>query len=101
MHPCILPASGATNSTVLAAQHAIKTPADTADCNHMRATQVPVSYQPAEELYCVRALYTPLDQTNLSAGLRVANSANRGSVSGPRSGTRCAGCAASQGNLLY
>ncbi|KAJ9505227.1 hypothetical protein QJQ45_024298 [Haematococcus lacustris] len=49
--------------------------------------QVPVSYQKAEDLNCVRAVYKPVDSTNLKAGLTVFNYANRGAVNGPVDGT--------------
>ncbi|GFH29795.1 uncharacterized protein HaLaN_28520 [Haematococcus lacustris] len=48
---------------------------------------VPVSYQKAEDLNCVRAVYKPVDSTNLKAGLTVFNYANRGAVNGPVDGT--------------
>lgn len=49
--------------------------------------QLPLSYQPADELYCVRAVYEPINATDLTAGLIVNNYANRGAVNGPVSGT--------------
>jgi hypothetical protein len=35
--------------------------------------QEPLIYQPADELYCVRARYSPLDPANALAGLEVQN----------------------------
>lgn len=48
--------------------------------------QVPVSYQPANELYCVRARYTLFNPSNPQDGIKVENTANRGAVNGPRVG---------------
>ncbi|KAI8463193.1 MAG: hypothetical protein J3K34DRAFT_154459 [Monoraphidium minutum] len=45
--------------------------------------QMPIIYQPANQLYCVRAVYTPKDPANLAAGIKVLNTANEGSVTGP------------------
>lgn len=49
--------------------------------------QVPVSYQTVNDLFCVRARYTPLDGSNPAKGLLVNNYANRGRVNGPAMGT--------------
>lgn len=49
--------------------------------------QEPLVYQPRYHLYCVRAVYEPLQVDNPLAGLRVINTANEGSVSGPPLGT--------------
>lgn len=51
------------------------------------ALQVPLIYQPEDSLYCVRAQYEPLDEDDLSVGLRVVNTANRGGVDGEPVGT--------------
>lgn len=40
--------------------------------------QQPLAYQPEDQLYCVRAEYTPIDPNNLLKGLVVKNYANRG-----------------------
>mmetsp|Transcript_23340 Transcript_23340/g.51223 ORF Transcript_23340/g.51223 Transcript_23340/m.51223 type:complete len:330 (-) Transcript_23340:389-1378(-) len=49
--------------------------------------QLPVSYQPPSELYCVRARYKAIDPNNFEAGINVYNTANRGGVDGPPVGT--------------
>eukprot|EP01026_Neomeris_dumetosa_P010183 TRINITY_DN1375_c0_g1_i5.p1 TRINITY_DN1375_c0_g1~~TRINITY_DN1375_c0_g1_i5.p1 ORF type:complete len:246 (-),score=36.43 TRINITY_DN1375_c0_g1_i5:183-920(-) len=49
--------------------------------------QMPVSYQSVEDLYCVTAKYVPLDEKDLSQGVKVINYANEGKVNGPASGT--------------
>lgn len=49
--------------------------------------QVPIVFQPANELYCVRAEYVPLDAANPLGGVLVKNYANRGKVNGPPVGT--------------
>lgn len=48
---------------------------------------MPVFYQPVNQLYCVRAVYRPIDPKDLSAGIRVQNTANTGSVTGPATGS--------------
>ncbi|EFJ51320.1 hypothetical protein VOLCADRAFT_103569 [Volvox carteri f. nagariensis] len=48
---------------------------------------IPLDYQPVDEAYCVRAEYTLLDPRNVSGGLIVYNSANKGGVNGPSVGT--------------
>lgn len=45
--------------------------------------QIPQTYQPVDELYCVRAVYTFLDSDNATAGILVDNYANQGQVNGP------------------
>eukprot|EP01023_Acetabularia_acetabulum_P042080 TRINITY_DN412_c0_g1_i2.p2 TRINITY_DN412_c0_g1~~TRINITY_DN412_c0_g1_i2.p2 ORF type:complete len:253 (-),score=49.00 TRINITY_DN412_c0_g1_i2:190-948(-) len=49
--------------------------------------QMPVSYQPADALYCVRAEYVPLDASDISKGVNVVNYANKDQVNGPPTGT--------------
>ena len=41
-----------------------------------------VAYQPANQLYCVRARYEPKDPTNFAKGISVFNQARSGSVTG-------------------
>lgn len=54
--------------------------------------QRPVSYQPVESLFCVSALYTPIDAAKgPSAGVNVRNYSNRGGVNGAAMGTSGAG----------
>jgi lipocalin len=54
--------------------------------------QRPVSYQPPDSLYCVSALYTPIDAAKgPSAGVNVRNYSNRGGVNGAPMGTSGAG----------
>ena len=43
---------------------------------------MPVQYQPASSLYCVRAVYKLKDASNPMAGVNVYNSAKSGSVTG-------------------
>jgi len=50
-----------------------------------------ISYQPADNLYCVRAEYVPIDPSDLSKGFYVRNYANQGRVNGPPTGTTGAG----------
>lgn len=50
--------------------------------------QMPLVYQPEDQLYCVRASYTPIDESDLSVGLKVTNTANEGGVDGEPVGTR-------------
>lgn len=49
--------------------------------------QMPLIYQPIDQLFCVRATYEPLDPADLFKGLRVLNYANRGAVNGAVVGT--------------
>ncbi|KIY97278.1 hypothetical protein MNEG_10685 [Monoraphidium neglectum] len=49
--------------------------------------QMPVFYQPVDSLYCVRAVYSPIDPANLKAGIRVLNTAKSGSVDGKPMGS--------------
>lgn len=42
-----------------------------------------VAYQPESQLYCVRAVYTPLNPSDPSQGIDVDNEARNGSVTGP------------------
>eukprot|EP01024_Parvocaulis_polyphysoides_P029148 TRINITY_DN262_c0_g2_i1.p1 TRINITY_DN262_c0_g2~~TRINITY_DN262_c0_g2_i1.p1 ORF type:complete len:248 (+),score=30.77 TRINITY_DN262_c0_g2_i1:839-1582(+) len=53
--------------------------------------QMPVSYQPVDQLYCVRAEYVPIDENEISKGVNVINYSNKGQVNGPASGTSGAG----------
>jgi lipocalin len=54
--------------------------------------QRPVSYQPVESLFCVSALYTPIDEAKGPAGgVNVRNYSNRGGVNGASMGTSGAG----------
>jgi lipocalin len=54
--------------------------------------QRPVSYQPPDSLFCVSALYTPLDAAKGPAGgVTVRNYSNRGGVNGGQLGTSGAG----------
>lgn len=54
--------------------------------------QRPVSYQPPDSLFCVSALYTPLDAAKGAAGgVLVRNYSNRGGVNGGLLGTSGAG----------
>ena len=50
-----------------------------------------VFYQRKDSLYCVRALYTPRDASDLSRGVVVRNTARRGSVTGPEVGSSASG----------
>lgn len=52
---------------------------------------MPVFYQPESSLYCVRAVYKPVDAANLAAGLNVFNTANRNGVNGPAMGSAAGG----------
>ncbi|EFJ51190.1 hypothetical protein VOLCADRAFT_88022 [Volvox carteri f. nagariensis] len=49
--------------------------------------QVPLNYQPVNELYCVKAEYELIDPRNISAGIVVNNYANVGKVNGPSRGS--------------
>lgn len=49
--------------------------------------QIPLVYQPVNQLYCVRAVYKPRDPANFKKGTVVYNSANEGSVTGKQVGT--------------
>lgn len=49
--------------------------------------QMPLIYQPKDQLFCVRASYEPLDADDLTEGLRVVNYANRDRVNGEAMGT--------------
>ncbi|PNH09553.1 hypothetical protein TSOC_003790 [Tetrabaena socialis] len=49
--------------------------------------QLPLNYQPVNELYCVRAEYTLRNPSNISAGLIANNYANRGGVNGAVQGS--------------
>eukprot|EP00877_Chromochloris_zofingiensis_P014166 jgi/Chrzof1/9002/Cz03g32150.t1 len=49
--------------------------------------QVPLTYQPKNTLYCVRAKYVLIDPKNTTKGLKVLNYANTGKVNGPAMGT--------------
>jgi hypothetical protein len=49
--------------------------------------QVPLIYQPEDQLFCVRAKYVPLDADNPLKGLTVYNYANKGEVNGEVTGT--------------
>lgn len=52
------------------------------------AEQNEVFYQPRDTLFCVRAAYVPRDpKGDLSKGVAVINTANRGSVNGPSMGS--------------
>jgi len=48
--------------------------------------QVPLIYQPSDELFCVRATYVPINPSDLSEGIHVFNEARAGSTSGERIG---------------
>jgi hypothetical protein len=48
---------------------------------------MPVFYQPVDQLYCVRAVYKPIDPAKLSAGIAVLNTAREGSVTGRTRGS--------------
>jgi lipocalin len=50
-----------------------------------------VFYQRKSDLFCVRAVYTPRNPADLSAGLVVRNTARRGSVTGAEMGSSAAG----------
>lgn len=45
--------------------------------------QIPLSYNPIDELFCVRARYELIDPDDLAAGLKVFFYANKGRVNGP------------------
>lgn len=45
--------------------------------------QIPLVYQPVNQLYCVRAIYKARDPANFKKGIIVYNTANEGSVTGP------------------
>lgn len=45
--------------------------------------QIPLVYQPVNQLYCVRAIYKPRDPANFNKGINVYNTANEGNVTGP------------------
>jgi hypothetical protein len=49
--------------------------------------QMPLVYQPVNQLFCVRATYEPLDPKDPLKGLKVKNYANEGAVNGPVRGT--------------
>lgn len=49
--------------------------------------QMPVFYQPVDQLYCVRAVYKPIDPAKLSAGIAVLNTAREESVTGRTRGS--------------
>lgn len=49
--------------------------------------QMPLVYQPAYQLYCVRAQYVPNDPANLTAGIGVWNYANNNTVNGEAVGS--------------
>eukprot|EP01025_Chloroclados_australasicus_P067649 TRINITY_DN936_c0_g1_i1.p2 TRINITY_DN936_c0_g1~~TRINITY_DN936_c0_g1_i1.p2 ORF type:complete len:283 (+),score=38.93 TRINITY_DN936_c0_g1_i1:44-892(+) len=49
--------------------------------------QMPLSYQPTEDLYCVKAWYVPIDENDVAKGVNVLNYANKGQVNGPVTGT--------------
>jgi len=53
--------------------------------------QMPVSYQPVEDLFCVRAHYEFVNDTDPTQGLIVYNYANQGEVNGPPMGTSGSG----------
>eukprot|EP00879_Flechtneria_rotunda_P010125 GHRR01010583.1.p1 GENE.GHRR01010583.1~~GHRR01010583.1.p1 ORF type:complete len:163 (+),score=29.12 GHRR01010583.1:228-716(+) len=55
--------------------------------------QVEVTFQRANEFYCVRARYIAEDPNNITKGINVINYANRDRVNGPSIGTSgAAGC---------
>ncbi|KAG2454308.1 hypothetical protein HYH02_001336 [Chlamydomonas schloesseri] len=49
--------------------------------------QLPLDYQPPDELFCVKAEYQLRNPANVSEGLVVNNYANRGGVNGPHQGS--------------
>jgi apolipoprotein D and lipocalin family protein len=49
--------------------------------------QQPLVYQPASQLFCVRAQYIPVNPSNFSAGISVLNYANNDTVNGPAVGS--------------
>ncbi|KAG2426780.1 hypothetical protein HXX76_012836 [Chlamydomonas incerta] len=49
--------------------------------------QLPLDYQPPDELFCVKAEYELRNPANVSDGLVVNNYANRGGVNGPHQGS--------------
>ncbi|PNW70865.1 hypothetical protein CHLRE_17g736700v5 [Chlamydomonas reinhardtii] len=49
--------------------------------------QLPLDYQPPDELFCVKAEYELRNPANISDGLLVSNYANRGGVNGPYQGS--------------
>ncbi|GIL56043.1 hypothetical protein Vafri_11501 [Volvox africanus] len=49
--------------------------------------QIPLDYQPVQDLYCVKAEYEIVDRKNLSAGIIVNNYANTGRVNGSPKGS--------------
>eukprot|EP01026_Neomeris_dumetosa_P070558 TRINITY_DN7054_c0_g1_i6.p2 TRINITY_DN7054_c0_g1~~TRINITY_DN7054_c0_g1_i6.p2 ORF type:complete len:209 (-),score=22.61 TRINITY_DN7054_c0_g1_i6:260-886(-) len=48
--------------------------------------QVPLSYQPLNELFCVRAEYTAIDEKDFSKGITVINYSNKDKVNGVKEG---------------
>ncbi|MEW5316212.1 MAG: hypothetical protein WDW38_007594 [Sanguina aurantia] len=53
--------------------------------------QLPLSFQPVSELFCVRATYTLMDPKNASSGLNIYNYANKDKVNGPAVGSSGSG----------
>lgn len=48
--------------------------------------QLPLTYQPLEDMYCVRTTYVAADPADLSRGIYVHNEARKGSIAGERVG---------------